>query len=174
MSTDQIAEVSSRSNDVYVTGSMIVDVTYVSDSLRISDGQPSCQPPMITPYKSFWPWDPPGFKITLQAGRQKTTPVAEKFNVSCGGRDHQYSPGAFHDKSPSELNFFFSVLVQIQGVRPALPVYLGQGSEITNNWWIGGDPVESTRSSGKFVVIANGEILRLNLSGSGERLTFTY
>jgi phospholipase C len=85
------------------------------------------------------------FTINLDAGRSKTSAVANVFNQLTGGSAHEFvcNPRG-GDSQPSELNFFFEVQLSIQtpSGQQILSVYLGQGSYVGgNNWWIGGSCV---------------------------------
>ncbi len=111
----------------------------------VSDGQPMNPPPTVTPTIS-----PTGnvFNIELDAGRQDTSPVADKFNALCGGGDNMYCTSTVQfGSSPSELNFFFGVEIKVQSGADTSVVtaYLGQGSNDggQNNWWIGGNCISS-------------------------------
>ena len=102
----------------------------------VSEGQPSSWPPTITPSLS-----PTGnnFSVQFNAGREDTTLVAVTFNDLCGGADHEWGIGA--GGTPSKLNFYFGVNIQLQsnGNTATVTAYLGQGSSWpSNNWWIGG------------------------------------
>ena len=129
-------------NDVTAT---IVSIT-PNGVWMVSDGQPMNPPPTVTPTIA-----PSGnvFNIELDAGRQDTSPVADKFNALCGGGANMYCTSTVSlDSSPSELNFFFGVDIKVQSGADSSVVtaYLGQGSNDwgQNNWWIGGDCISST------------------------------
>ncbi|HEX4632128.1 MAG TPA: alkaline phosphatase family protein [Chthoniobacterales bacterium] len=113
-------------------------ITYVDGSLQISSGQPSKVPPSIKSNNNVW-------EITLEAGRHKTSAVADAYNSLCGGNGKEYAPSGGGGGTPKELNFFFGVVLHFQNGGSAT-IYLGQGSYgiiVTNNWWIGGGPIFS-------------------------------
>lgn len=112
----------------------IRSITYVPGSLYITSGQPSETPPAVEVTNNV-------FKITLRAGREKSSPVANSFNGACGGSSKEYAP-SHGGGVPEELNFFFAITIQF--AAGSATVYLGQGSHsLTNNWWIGGRPIFS-------------------------------
>ncbi|HET6978975.1 MAG TPA: hypothetical protein VFI24_21765 [Pyrinomonadaceae bacterium] len=110
----------------------------------VSDGQGMNPPPSVTPTIS-----PTGnlFSIELDAGRQDSTPVADKFNALCGGANNVVCTTTNIGNTPGQLNFFFGVDLSLKqgGVPSTVTVYLGQGSNDwgANNWWIGGDCISS-------------------------------
>ena len=157
-------EVTSHSNVVTLTdlSGIISSITYLDNSLVISEGQPASPPPSITMAQGV-------FKITLEAGRHKTTPVADSFNNLSGGRNNEYAPSG-DSGTPSQLNFFFGVVIEIvlpsSGSSGSVTVYLGQGSfGTTNNWWIGGSCI-SNFDQPLLVVTAGGEIANILMSGT--------
>lgn len=134
-------EVRLRSNTVTVVGptegTKIESITYVPNSLVISEGQPSETPPSIVGTSGT------PFTITLEAGRKKTAEVATQFNAVTGGSASAYAPSGGGDGVPKELNFYFAVTLQFTDGGSAT-VYLAQGNyALTNNWWIGGSPILS-------------------------------
>src|SRR5258708_2440206 len=60
-------------------------ITYTDNSLVITKGQPYKVPPGITSSNGM-------HKITLEAGRDKTKPVADAFNSRSGGKAKEYAP----------------------------------------------------------------------------------
>jgi len=127
-----------RSNTITIddrASKTIESITCVPNSLVITAGQPSKTPPSIEVKDHV-------FKITLEAARKKTAPVADSFNSASGGRSKEYAPSGGGGSTPKELNFYFAVTIQFAG--GSATVYLGQGSySLTNNWWIGGSPIFS-------------------------------
>lgn len=114
----------------------ISSISYIAGSLVISSGQPSKVPPSIKVKNNVW-------EITLEAGRHKTSAVANAFNSRCGGKGKEYAPSGGGGGTPNELNFFFGVTLNFQN-GGAATIYVGQGSYgLTNNWWIGGSPIFS-------------------------------
>jgi hypothetical protein len=111
-------------------------ITYINDSLQISSGQPSKVPPTIRVKNNVW-------EITLQAGRHKTSAVANSFNSLCGGKEKEYVPSGGDGGTPNELNFFFGIIITFRN-GASQPIYLAQGSNgTTDTWWIGGSPIFS-------------------------------
>jgi len=113
-------------------------VTYVSDSLYVTTGQPITSTPTVTQSENVW-------TISLDCGREGSETTAEKFNqaITAGGQYHEFA-GKGGGGVPDKLNFFFQVLIQIKvGSGPTTydfitPVWLAQGHYLlTNNWWIG-------------------------------------
>src|SRR5216684_1041389 len=76
-------------------------ITYTHGSLVITGGQPYRVPPVITTFKG-------GYKITLEAGRNKSKPVADAFNSRSGGRAKEYAPHG-GGGTPDRLNFMFEI-----------------------------------------------------------------
>ena len=110
-------------------------ITYTYNSLVITKGQPSKVPPSITSSKGVW-------KITLEAGRDKSKPVADAFNSKSGGKAKEYAPHG-GGGTPDRLNFMFEITIFFE-TGGIINVNLGQGSTAThNNWWIGGKPIFS-------------------------------
>ena len=130
----------------------------------VSDGQPSNPPPIVTP-KSVSSGN--GWTIEFDAGRQDTSPVADKFIARCGGVDHVYTNTSNLSSGPSELNFFFGVdiALELNGNSATATVYLGQGSSgFSNNWWIGGDCISS---EGIFTTWIGPDLIALGILNSG-------
>jgi phospholipase C len=169
MSTnDPSPEVSLHSNVVTFTdqSETITSISYVANSLVISAGQPSQAPPTITHEGNV-------FTIELQAGRHKTTPVADQFNQLCGGRNSEYAPSGGEGGTPGELNFFFALEIQFQyeGTAATQTVYVGQGSFFfTENWWIGGPGIQNLGTP-QLVYTAGTQIVTLGMSGTHDSFT---
>ena len=139
------------------TSKTIIGVTPTGQWV-ITDGQPA-SPPKVTPE--------PGplataFTIEFDAGRKGSSDVAQQFNTLCGGADHMWGIGATIDSTPSELNFYFGLILQLQG-SPPVTVYLAQGSVVSNNWWIGGGDI----SADQLEFFSSGNLVALDISGSG-------
>ena len=109
--------------------------------------------------------------ITLQAGREGSSDVADSFNSVCGGSNNEYSNDAGFDSTPSDLNFYFQVNLMIGAT--ANPVYLGQGSVgLTNNWWIGGPNV--TMQDGPQIILWEGTTsYTFQISGEADSFTLS-
>jgi len=108
-------------------------ISFTYGSLVVTKGQPYKEPPTITS-------SPGVFKITLEAGRSKSTPVADAFNKRSGGKAKEYAPHGDHG-TPDRLNFTFTINIFFE-TGGTVFVNLGQGSiDSVNNWWIGGDAI---------------------------------
>ena len=110
-----------RSNVVTINdlSNAISNISYVSGSLVITAGQPSETPPTISSSEGT-------FTITLEAGREKSTSVADSFNSNCGNDGaKEYAPFR-GGGTPEELNFMFVVVIEFS-IGAAVTVYLGQG-----------------------------------------------
>ncbi len=165
MSTPNIdpesALVSKHSNVVTINDNsrVISGMSYVTGSLKITDGQPYDLPPSFSGSNGKW-------KITLEAGRKKTKPVADTFNSNCGGASKEYAPSG-GGGTPDELNFQFGVTISFQSGGSAT-VYLAQGSyATTNNWWIGGAPIFSADKP-RFEFTSGNTVYTLAMSGDHE------
>ncbi len=159
---------SSETNTVKVTGSMIQSINYIQNSLVITSGQPSSPPPSITQTGADW-------TITLKCGRKKSEPVATSFNATTGGTVHEYAPDIDSD-SPEELNFYFGVKVTMLsgGTSATTTLYLGQGSHGgTNNWWIGGNSIVNDGKPLLLIINNNLIVQILSLSGSNDSFKMT-
>lgn len=127
-----------RTNMVYLldTTKTIVDVQVADGQWMVSAGQPSKPPPKITqsPTSSGY-----SYAIKFDAGREGTSAVADSFNTLCGGAHNQFCSSSF-DGSPNDLNFYFGLNLFLKSgeTTTEVPVYLAQGSNWSNNWWIGG------------------------------------
>jgi phospholipase C len=140
MSSENLPQLSATSHSNTVTlddvAKTISSISYLPGSLQISSGQPSKVPPSISVKNNVW-------QITLEAGRHKTSAVANAFNSICGGKPKEYAPSGGEGGTPKELNFFLGVTLSFTNGGSAT-IYLGQGSYgVTNNWWIGGAPIFS-------------------------------
>jgi phospholipase C len=108
-------------------------ITYTDGSLVVTKGQPYKVPPSIKSSNGV-------HKITLEAGRDKTKPVADAFNSRSGGKAKEYAPHGDHG-TPDRLNFTFEIKIFFE-TGGVINVNLGQGSINTvNNWWIGGKAI---------------------------------
>jgi hypothetical protein len=168
MPPQDIPEASSRLHGNNITlndtaSKTIKFISYLNNSLQISSGQPSKVPPAIKVKNNVW-------EITLQAGRQQTSAVANSFNSLCGGEAKEYAPSA-GGGTPNELNFFFGISITFQnGVSGT--IYLAQGScGTTNNWWIGGSPIFSDDTP-RLEYQGGGKIYTNKLSGDHKTFKF--
>ena len=125
--TSNTVTISSDSSNV------ISNITYIENSLVVSDGQ-SHDPNPQTPTKDGNVWT-----ITLNADRSGTPDVAQSFNDIAGGASHEYTSSISWGlgSSPGDLNFYFGVNLSIGS--ETITVYLGQGHHGAgnNNWWFG-------------------------------------
>ena len=157
------------SNTVSLTSPLIAGISYISDSLVITKGEASSQPPRIEQ-------DGPTWKITLSADRKGSGEVADRFNTRVGGPDHEYAPdGGGTGKQPNELNFYFGVTItwNIGGTRVNTDVYLAQGHySLTNNWWIGSGAVVNIGTPMMLVINNNLVVQILKMSGGASSFNF--
>ncbi len=153
---------------------LISNISYVKDSLEIPPSQPSQDPTVevasSTPTETV-------FKITLEAGRENSTPIAADFNNACGGQDHEYAPSGGEGGTPRQLNFFFSVHLEFtlpnQQPKKVL-INLGQGHFFdTNNWWVGGKSVTKAEQP-LLIAEAGGQVVTLLMSGNEDSFTFKF
>lgn len=168
MSTDDpTAVVTSHSNVVTITdeSNTLKNIVYLGP-LVVSEGQPHDPAPTFAKSGNV-------FKITLEAGRRNTAPVAHAFNTITGGKDHEYAPFKEIDHSPDDLNFFFGVQLQFEfeGASGVADVYLGQGHVLgVNNWWIG-SPLITNFGEPQLVYTADIKEVSLALSGTHDSFT---
>ncbi|WP_133491258.1 hypothetical protein [Alcanivorax sp. 24] len=129
-----------RDNYAYISSEEIEDISCMSGSWTVSKGQPMDPPPTIKREGGQ-------FLILFQAGRHKTTEVANKFSNDSGGRGHLFSPFSIMDEEPSQLNFCFGLRIHWKSGETS-EVYLGQGSTMgRNNWWIGSSAITNKNGS---------------------------
>lgn len=130
-------------NDVYLSSPNIKGISYVPGSLTASPDQLPKEANPCTISKSGNEW-----KICVSCGRHAEVGLADQFVNLAGGHAHVYGLSS-SDKAPRELNFYFSVLVdfELDGRPFQLTLWLGQGHNGRNNWWIGGDHVANTGGS---------------------------
>jgi hypothetical protein len=157
------------SNSVTLASPLIRSITYINDSLVVTQGEDFSVPPHISQSGSTW-------TITLQADRSGSEDVANRFNNTVGGAYHAYAPnGGGTGKQPGTLNFYFEVIVAfyIGGNVVTQHIHLGQGHfSLTNNWWIGSNHVVNTGSP--MLLVINGNTIKeiLNLSGGTSSFAF--
>ena len=110
-------------------------ITYTYGSILVTDGQPYKVPPTIAGSNGVW-------KVTLEAGRNKSKPVANLFNSRSGGKAKSYAAHG-GGGTPDRLNFTFEINLFFTN-GGIVNLNLGQGSTTTqNNWWMGGPAVFS-------------------------------
>src|ERR1043166_3203369 len=126
------ADATSRVNiaTFFDTSKTIINVTPTGQWV-ITPGQPATAPNVTA---NPLPEDS-AFTIEFEAGREGSSDVAQQFTNLCGGADHMWGIGASFDSTPSELNFYFGLVLQLQGVPGQLTIYLAQGSVVSNNGW---------------------------------------
>jgi hypothetical protein len=143
-----------RANEVRLTLDVIKDIHIIPDSLMVSENQPVGSLEIVKPPAGSSTWT-----IVLDAGRHKTSAVAQAFLELTGGTGRVFSPDRSSVAAPDELNFFFGVVLDIElgSQIYAITVYLGQGSYgtviSTNNWWIGGESIVHQSSTAVMGVV---------------------
>lgn len=114
------------------------------------------------------------FTITFLSDRSGSSDVADSFNATCGGAAHEYA-AVDGGGTPNKLNFYFAVTVSVRtptGVGSAM-LYLGQGNKgSTNNWWLGGACINSSRPSLNIPLDNGVHLISLPLQGSVSDYTF--
>lgn len=141
------------SNTFELIGAPITGITYIDGSFAITAGEEFALPPTFSNEGSTW-------FMNVEADRSNSAPVAQSFNAITGGPGHQFAD-SFVDKSPEELNFYFGTVVtfSIGGASIPVTLYFGQGHRFaSNNWWIGGEAVQSGDARGPVLVVSNGTI----------------
>lgn len=142
-----------RENHVYIFSNEIENISYIPDSLHVSEGQPKESQPIIRK-------QPGAFMIVLHAGRHKTREVADTFISASGGEGHLFSPFSIMDTKPQELNFCFGLEIHWKTGKTSR-CYLGQGSTMgRNNWWVGSDTIAAFKGNASIEV--DGETYRLS------------
>jgi len=107
--------------------------------------------------------------------RRQSSSVANAFNSSSGGSAHEYAASG-GGGTPNELNFFFTVQINVTTSKGSGSTLLniGQGHYgTTNNWWLGGAGLTSSKPS-LTIPVANGAYnLTLPISGTHDSYTFS-
>lgn len=141
-----------RDNYAYISSEEIEDISCMSGSWAVSEGQPMEPPPTIKREGGQ-------FLILFQAGRHKTAEVANRFSNGSGGKDHLFTPFSITNTDPGELNFCFGLKVHWKSGETS-DVYLGQGSTMgRNNWWIGSNAI--TNKDGSATLQAGGDVFSI-------------
>lgn len=154
-----------RTNIVTLTDlSGTINSVQPSGDWMVSANQPFTPPPKIN-----WNYAPVGLSYTIEfdAGREGTTAVAQQFNTVCGGASNEWTGVYEIDKTPSDLNFYFGLILNfVSGNNSAqVTVYLGQGSFWpNNNWWIGGSCISNL---GTLSAVIGGQTVTLTLQPDG-------
>jgi hypothetical protein len=127
------ASLSTSSNSISLSGSYIVDMTYIPGTLVCST--PAADPTIL---QSGSTWT-----ATLSCERSGSSQVASQFVSAVGSSNNMYGAST-SATSPGNMNFFFGLAVTFSfgGVTYAAEVYVGQGhftsfGSSINNWWIG-------------------------------------
>lgn len=146
----------------------ITSMTYVNNSANVTSGQSYVVPPSIQKSGNK-------FTITFAANRKNSSSVANAFNSSSGGSAHEYAASG-GGGTPNELNFFFTVQINVTTSKGSGSTLLniGQGHYgTTNNWWLGGAGLTSSKPS-LTIPVANGAYnLTLPISGTHDSYTFS-
>lgn len=143
----------------------IRSISYVPNSLVITTGQPADVPPSITASRGL-------FTITLRAGLEKSRQVADAFRSQCGGSSKMFAPSG-GGGAPDELHFMFGVVITFKTGGSAT-LYLAQGHHfLTNNWWMGGDPVFSQDTPRLEYTLGN-KIYAFAMSGNHDKLQLNF
>jgi len=156
------------SNTITITdrSGTLRSLSYVDNSANVTAGQSYSVPPSISQSGRV-------FTITFSCDRKNSTAVANAFNASSGGTAYEYAADG-GGGTPGSLNFYFTVQLNFstaQGDASAL-LNLAQGHyTATNNWWLGGSIVTSSKPSLN-IPIAAGVTLVLPLSGDNDSYTF--
>jgi hypothetical protein len=148
-------------NVLILKGSIIKTVTYVSNSLVVTDNKPGTVSIPNTP-NSDYEW-----KITVDCPRDGSESVAEDFNLYCKTAVHEYAPkGGGVGEEPSELNFYLKIIITLATDNKEYEVAVGQGHyNLTNNWWIGGQVVHYDNDGATFADT-------VGLSGDSDTINF--
>jgi hypothetical protein len=160
------------SNSVTITGSMISNIAFVTGSVVVTPGQSASTTVSVGQDGSEW-------TLVLLANREGSSTVANEFNAACGGSQHEYCPTASFDTSPGALNFFFGVTITVNvpnvGQVQLPELYLAQGHVgFNNNWWIGGNAINTTQNVSDLVVVYNNQVvMQIQLSGGVSNFNFT-
>jgi hypothetical protein len=145
----------------------VVGMTYLPGSLKVSKDQPVDGDPVISSSGLL-------FTLNLQAGRHKTSAIADGFNTACGGAPFEYAPQGGGDK-PSELNFYFGIRVAFSTAQGngVTTLYLAQGHQgAYNNWWLGGHGLLVSGPTLSVPIGDTGTELSLPLSGTHKSFVF--
>jgi len=145
----------------------ITSMTYVNGSAVVTNGQKYSTPPSIQKSGNQ-------FTLTFMSDRKKSSPVASAFNTASGGSAHEYAASG-GGGTPDELNFFFTVQITVATSKGSGTTLLniGQGSYgTTNNWWLGGSGLNSSKPN-LSIPVANGAYsLSLPISGTHDSYAF--
>ena len=142
-------------NTVTITDSSGTLQNVVAGAVTITSGE-SFEPPTVE-------FEDGTYTITLEAGREGSTEVAEKFVSRSGGTaEHVFAPFR-GGGTPDELNFFIEV--QLVFASTTVTVFVGQGNSVLrNNWWIGGGSVFSDDTP-RFELTSGNQIITFPITG---------
>lgn len=108
------------------------------------------------------------FTVTFDCNRKASSAVASSFNALCGGVAHEYA-ASHGGGTPNDLNFYFGLTACFSTTHgdAEATFYMAQGhSGGDNNWWIGGNVVESSVPNLAVPLLDCVEVLYLPLTGS--------
>lgn len=151
------------SNTVTITDNSgtLSSISYVDNSAHVTQGEKYSVPPTISQSGRV-------FKITLSADRKGSSDTADSFNSSSGGTAFEYAASG-GGGTPDKLNFWFTLTLNFETAQGSAQVSLniGQGHyATTNNWWIGGAIVVSSKPALNIPIDGTDLTLVLPLSGN--------
>lgn len=156
------------SNTVIITddSGTLDAISYIDGSARVTSGEKYNVPPTITQSGRV-------FTIVFQADRKGSTDTADSFNQSSGGTPFEYAASG-GGGTPDKLNFWLglNLLFNTAQGQAKATLNIGQGHfATTNNWWIGGAIVTSSKPSLNVPIADTGSTLVLPLSGTHDSFT---
>lgn len=157
-------------NIVTLQGACIKNVTWIPDTLRVSQGQQSGQDPKISRDGDRW-------LIDVYCGRHKTSDLTVEFNAVNASQNHMWNPSA-SDRRPTELNFFVGVQVEflVNETLREVVFYFAQGSNVLgNNWWIASSSMVSVPGKSRIVPVISpsGQVIQVLEISSSAANVFT-
>lgn len=149
-----------KESQIYLKGSIISDVTYVNNSLVVSNGDSGTV--KISQGSDDYTW-----KVNIDCPRHSSAETAEGFNEYCKSAAHEYAPsGGGVGTEPSGLNFYLKVNIQLTTGEEYQEVALAQGSNFSiENCWIGGASINNDSDGATF----EGSV---GLSGNSNTINF--
>jgi len=153
----------SSSNTLKITDNSgtLSGINYVSDSAHVTSGESYTEPAKISQSGRV-------FTITFSADRKGSSSVADSFNTSSGGTAFEYAASG-GGGTPSKLNFYFTLelLFNTAQGETSATLNVAQGHYMTtNNWWLGGSIVTSSKPSLDVPIAGTDKTLSLPLSGN--------
>jgi phospholipase C len=144
----------------------ITGIDYVPNSVRKPDGVKSSGSPSVSKSASK---SGNVFTITFECNRKGNKGVADSFKSSSGDALNRYAAKGGKSGGPGELNFWFSLKVNVATARGAAQATLnvGQGhhSLTDNNWWLGGSIVDGNQPALRIPLGSGKEEVTLPLRG---------